>query len=749
MQNLIHGLGALGTGEAIAYLFGGALLGMIIGIIPGLSVVVILSLILIFTYHIDLTGALCLFIGAQCGGFYSASVSAILLNTPAHPEALPITFDGYPMARQGNPGRALGLSAASTCVGGFIGCGVLIAFLQVIDDFPDVFHPPEYLALVVLALLLAGTLGTDSVGKAIVAAGAGILISSVGPSAITGTFRYTFGAIGLEAGVSVVALALGMFAIPQMVMVYGTGTATARQDMSGRELGSVDPVEISKGYTKELLKGVLEAFRHWPMLLQSGIVGGVTGIIPGIGGFTGNFMAYGIARQTSRNRHRYGTGIPEGIIAPEGSSLSKEAGHVIPIIGLGIPGGVAGALFIGLFSIKSINVGYGFQQAHPNVTGEIVWIIALSGLIGTLAGVLIGPQIARVTRIPGPLIVPFIFAICISGVFLTDSLFFSVIEILVFAIIGLAFRRLGYPLGSLIIGLVLGSTFETNIYLTKNIYPGISFVAHRPLADVIFLLAFLVLLSKWNEHRRDIRERNAKSAAEIESCSDELSRLETRRQQQLLLAPYPLLALLMDVFLLCVATFFIVYAAVNYGGATSLFPVVGAICVGLPALCFLPNDVRRYLLYRDMRRSAMADPEHGGIPGFGEAASAGIPGSSEINSMELSTASLSKGVDLVRKQTTSLTLVPESKVRSWGPNGQYRRELFALVWLFGLVVLCWLCGFVIGTALFMATYGMLATRRYLRTIQQRVLFAAISTFAIWLVTYEMFHLTGLDFTPML
>src|ERR1700753_1189087 len=126
MENLIHGLGSLGTPSALAYLFAGAILGLIAGAIPGLSLVVILSVILIFANHIDLTGSLCLFLGVQCGGFYSASISAILFNTPAHPEAFPITFDGHPMARAGHPGRALGLSAASTCVGGFIGCGVLI-----------------------------------------------------------------------------------------------------------------------------------------------------------------------------------------------------------------------------------------------------------------------------------------------------------------------------------------------------------------------------------------------------------------------------------------------------------------------------------------------------------------------------------------------------------------------------------------------------------------------------------------------
>ncbi len=138
MENLIAGLVTVTSGDALIYLVAGSLLGMVLGIIPGLSTVVILSVILIFAFKINVTNALCLFLGANCGGYYSASVSAILMNTPAHPEAMPITFDGYPMARSGSPARALGLSAGSTCVGGFIGCAVLVAFLPLMDSLSDV-----------------------------------------------------------------------------------------------------------------------------------------------------------------------------------------------------------------------------------------------------------------------------------------------------------------------------------------------------------------------------------------------------------------------------------------------------------------------------------------------------------------------------------------------------------------------------------------------------------------------------------
>jgi putative tricarboxylic transport membrane protein len=750
MRNLGMGLSALANGPAIAYLFGGSLIGMIVGVIPGLSTAIILSIILVFAYHIDITGTLCLFLGAQCGSFYSASVSSILLNTPSHPEAFPITLDGYPMARNGQPGRALGLSACSTCIGGFIGCAILVGFLQIINLLPGVFHPPEYVALVTLALVLVGLLGTNSVGKAIVAAGAGLMLSSIGPSIITGTFRYTFGAVGLESGVSLVALVLGVFAIPQMVMVFGTGTASANQDMTGREIGAPQPVEISSGYGRQLIGGVIDTFRHWGVLLQSGIVGGLTGIIPGIGGFTGNVMAYSIARQFSRKRDAFGTGTPEGIIAPEGSSLAKEAGHIIPILGLGIPGGISGALFIAVLSIKGIRTGYGFQSAYPGVSGQIVWIIALSGLIGTLAGVLVGPQIAKVTRVPGPLLVPFIFAICVSGPFIADTQFFAVMQILIFSVVGLALRRLRYPLAAFIIGIVLGPTLETNIYLTRNIFPNFSWVVQRPMADVIFVLCLIIIASKATEFRRERRRQRAAFAAEREGVQDEAELAEVEQDQQLRLSPYPLLALCTTTIGLALSLFFIIFGFTHYNFATGIMPEIGGLCVAVPTSCFLPKDILRYRLYRKAkakevktsREGEATVPEYDHGPAYALAATDGT-------SAMLATGG---GAVLTLEErdeeiAPALNLAPTIQEKSWGRNGQYRRELIAFAWLFGLVGACWLVGFDYGAAIFVVSYGLLCTGRYLRSITQRLLFSVLGASVIWFVTHEMLSLTHIQFIP--
>jgi putative tricarboxylic transport membrane protein len=756
MRNLGMGLSALGNWSAIAYLFGGSLIGMFVGVIPGLSTAIILSIILVFAYHISLTGTLCLFLGAQCGSFYSASVSSILLNTPSHPEAFPITLDGYPMARNGQPGRALGLSAASTCVGGFIGCLILVGFLQIINQLPGIFHPPEYVALVTLALVLVGLLGSNSVGKAIAAAGGGLMLSSIGPSVITGTFRYTFGAVGLEGGVSLIALVLGMFAITQMVMVFGTGTASAHQDMTGKEIGAPQPVEITSGYGRQLIHGVFDAFRHWGVLLQSGIVGGLTGIIPGIGGFTGNVMAYSFARQFSRKRDDFGTGIPEGIIAPEGSSLAKEAGHIVPIIGLGIPGGISGALFISALAIKGLRTGYGFQAAYPGVTGQIVWIIALSGLIGTLAGVLIGPQLAKVTRVPGPLLVPFIFAICVSGPYFADPEFFAVMQIVIFAVVGFALRRLGFPLAAFIVGLVLGPTFETNIYLTHNIYPGLSWVTQRPMADVIFAVCFILIASKATELRRERRRQQAALAAEREGIQDESELAAVIQAQKMRLAPYPFLALCTTIIGLSVSIFFVIYGFMNYNFATGIMPEIGGLCVAIPLSFFLPRDISNYRRYRKTKASQRATPTDQPTVAAYDPASAYSQISSQSGPAMLAPDAGSvltiDRTDDNPAPTADDDPAPEAELppirdKSWGRHGQYRREVIGFAWMLGLVAACWLVGFAWGSAIFMVCYGLLCTRRYFRSIYPRLLYTGLGACAIYFVTYEMFGLTHLQFSP--
>lgn len=751
LQNLLHGLNVLAGFSALGYLFGGALLGMIIGVIPGLGGAVVLSILIAFVYKIDITGTLCLFLGTYAGSYYSASVTSILLNTPAHPEAFAVTFDGFPMAQKGQAGRALGISAASTCIGGIIGCAMLVGLIQVMNSLPNLFHPPEYLALVTIAMLLIGTMGTDSVYKAIASMGIGFMVSSVGASVITGTFRYTFGAVGLYNGVSLVALALGLFAIPQMIMVFGTGTMVARQDMTGRAVGDAQAVELDPRFGRQILRGVAETFRYRTALIRAAVVGCLAGIVPGMGGFAANFLSYGIAEHLGRRRKlAFHTGIPEGIIAPEGASLAKEVGSMVPILALGIPGSVGGALFLGALSIKGIETGYGFTKTYPTIPYEIVWILALGGLIGTAAGVLLGGQLAKVTRVPGQMLVPFIFAFAVIGPFVADVSFSDEYELIAFAVIGLILRRMRFSLASFVLGLVLGPTFETNVYLTHNVYPGFSFLAHRPLADGLFVVAIIILVIKVRQvrsQRHETREALAVATDGREATGPAMSESDAA-------TTYPLLGLLTTTALLLLSVFWIVYGRANYTFATAIFPVIAGVLVAVPMLLSLPSDIRAYAMHRQAKTrqqrasavpaadlAAVAIETRSGRPMPGSLADPGSPltehadpASPGLDAPELKPPDPAVGSSAVRENT-------------WGRNGQYTRELFAVLWLLGLIAICYLIGFQWGIPIFVGAYGLFATRRVLKTWRNCGIFAILSTAVMWAVTYELISLTSLIFTP--
>lgn len=489
-QHLWQGLAAFGSIQVIGLLVTGVFLGVFMGVLPGLGVAMVLSIMLAFVYHLGVTSAIALMLGTQAASYFSASITAILLNSPGAPESMATTFDGHKMAARGEAGKALGISASATALGGLVGCAALLGLLQVVDYLPNIFHPPEYVALIVLAVILTATLGTDSVTKAVLSAALGLMISFIGNDSVTGDYRFTFGIPSLYGGISVVALALGSFAIPQMVFMYGTNRAITA-DTPGAALPD---------FRHQVREGVAESLRHWFLLLRSALLGVLCGVIPGIGGFAANFLSYGVAQQTSRNGKKFGTGVAEGIIAPEASSLAKEAGSLVPALGLGLPSGLGMVLFLAALSILGLQPGPGFTAKHPVLPYTMLWAVAIAGLLGTAIGLIAAPALARVTRVRGPLLFPFIVGLAVVGSFASNASMTTVVEVLCFGFVGIILRRLRYSLAALAVGLVLGPTFEDNVFLTKQIF-GMSFL-ERPLTIFIFVLCVVVLVAQVVRARR-------------------------------------------------------------------------------------------------------------------------------------------------------------------------------------------------------------------------------------------------------
>ncbi len=759
LSNLLKGLSlTIGNPTSLAYLVGGSIFGMLSGVLPGLGGPVILSITLALIFKIPLTGVLCIFLAIHAASFFTSSITAILLNTPQHAESFAVSFDGFPMAQRGEAGRALGISAASTCLGGLVGCAFLVGFIQVINYLPEVFHPPEYVALITIALLLVATLGTDAASKAVMSAGVGVVIAAIGQDPNTGVFRFTFGAVSLYSGVGLVSMALGAFAIPQMILLYGVSSRVARQDMTGREIDSVDVAEMPEQLGAQVMGGIRETLHHWKMAILSGVVGVVTGIIPGIGGFAANFISYGLAQQVSKERAQFGTGVAEGIIAPEGSSLAKEAGSMVPLLGLGIPGGVAGALFLAALSIKGVRVGFGFTTQYPAIAYEIVWIIALGGVIGTLIGVLAAPWLARVTKVPGPCLVPIIMALSIVGAYSAGPSFFLVMEVPVFAVIGFCLRRLRYAIAVLVIALVLGNQYEQNIFLTYQLFPGAS-ILHRPLADVLFVLAIGVLVLRIAQERR---ARRAAAAARDELTGEERARaeLELERSRD----PYPLLGMIVTIVITAVGAFAAVYAITSYDLVSALTPAIGGSMAALAGLTRLPRDVHAYVRFRSRRTIAetlvdtgeearvIAEAEAELAPSVAVLATPAV--AAEILAGNLASEGPGTVTGTVMVHEVVATDVaderyPPIEEKRFGVNGQYGRELMAFGWLLGLIGAVWLFGFYVAFIAFGIAYGLFGIRRTFATWRPRVLFSVgLATFGC-LQTYVIFSALHISFTPVI
>jgi putative tricarboxylic transport membrane protein len=756
LHNLVSGLGALGAPEAALLLVIGTLLGVFLGVLPGLGVALVLSVMLSFIYHLGVTPAIALMLATQAGSYFSASITAILLNTPGAPESLPTTFDGYPMAAKGNGGRALGISATATCLGGLVGCAALLGLLQLVNYLPLVFHPPEYVALIVLAVVLTGTLGTDSMSKAILSASLGLMISFIGSDPVSGDYRFTFGQLSLYSGINVVALALGVFAISQMVFMYGTNKAVT----------GLGAKALAPGFQRQVLDGIREALGHWFLIVRSAAVGVICGIVPGIGGFTANFLSYGIAKQTSKNGKEFGTGRPEGIIAPEGSSLAKEAGSLVPAIGLGLPSGTGMVLFIAALAILGLSPGPGFASAHPELPYTMLWTVAIGGVLGTVVGLVAAPVLARVTRVRGPLLLPFIFGVSVVGAYAVNVSMATVLELVVFAFIGVVLRRLQYSLAALAVGLVLGSQFEDNVFLTHQIFGWK--VWNRPLTDILFALVILALVAQAMQRRRKRMSAQPQAPA---SQGPEVASAQG----------YPVMEFCVSLGILALSVFYVLVAR-GYNSTDRLLPlIVGAVAV-LAGLVQSVATGRDLLAWRRQRAAAGAGA--GEEPAQATSADGEEPGQAAAQAGEPVTPSASNGgapetavtpgppVTSTRKSRRSsdtailvqpATAAEVSEATGGEPDGvvpgpaddepatsrrfRSRRELTALGWVIAMALGAELFGFLIGIPLVVALYGLFGSG--CSGLRSRVAFAASSTVVMAALTYGIFNVLHLTFQGVL
>ncbi|WP_417708702.1 tripartite tricarboxylate transporter permease [Roseibium aggregatum] len=453
--------------------------GIAFGSIPGLTGIVGVALLIPFTFAFDPIEGLLLLGGVYVGSTFGGSISAILFNTPGSPEAACTALDGYPMARKGQAGKALGIALAASAIGGIFGTVVLMVAAPPLARLALQFGPPEYFALAVLGITAIASIGHGSVLKALMAGLLGLGVATIGIDPLTGMPRFTFGSMMLLTGVGFVPAIIGIFALAEVLQRFGEGPQKGYV---------IDDVSTE-------LPTISEFIQTRVTLLRSSVIGTVIGALPGVGATTAAFISYSEASRWSKHPEKFGTGVPEGIAAPESANNAAVGGSMIPLLALGIPGSATTAVMIGGLTIHGIIPGPQLMQTNSDLVYSVFIGMMLANLLMLIVGVRMARYFALVLKAPYALVGPAIVVLCMTGVYALQNNVVDLAVMLVFGVVGFAMRRFGFPVASFIIGLVLGPIAELSLRqgLMLSDYDVTAF-ATRPIAGTLLLFSAVSLI---------------------------------------------------------------------------------------------------------------------------------------------------------------------------------------------------------------------------------------------------------------
>lgn len=454
--------------------------GIIIGALPGLSVVLAITVLLPFTFGMGAVPAMYLLLGAYCGGIYGGSITAILINAPGTPNAAATVFDGHPLAQQGRAGDALKAALVASTFGGIISCIALIFFAPAIASAATLFGAPEYFALCVFGISIVVVICGGSILKSLMLAGLGLLVSTIGVDSISGNARFMFGNPMLLGGVQTVALMLGVFAISEILVKCYQG----QESVSGN-------VQFKKASIK-----VKHILKYWKTLLKSSLIGVFIGAVPGTGGALAAFLSYNVAKTNSKEKELFGKGSIEGVVAPEAGNNAVTGATLIPMLTLGIPGDTAVAVLFGALTMQGITPGPDlFAEGNKAFVYCIMGGLLIINVFMLIQGNFFVHAFANVTKVPFSILVPCIMIFCILGSFAIRNYTFDIFVMLAFGIIGYFLKRCDFSIAPLPIALVLGQLTENNLRRALTIGDGsLKIFLHRPIAMAFLLISACIIL---------------------------------------------------------------------------------------------------------------------------------------------------------------------------------------------------------------------------------------------------------------
>ncbi|MEO1701581.1 MAG: tripartite tricarboxylate transporter permease [Pseudomonadota bacterium] len=497
LEGLLIGLSTAFSIQNLLMVIGGCLIGTFIGMLPGLGPMSIIAIMIPVAISIgDPSAALILLAGVYYGAIFGGSTSSILLNAPGVAGTVASSFDGYPMARKGQAGKALTVAAIASFLGGTVGAILLMIFAPMLSSVALLFHSAEYFALMVVGLsAIAAFAGTGQVAKAILMTLAGLMMATVGEGALFNMPRFTMGLMDLQSGLSFITLAMAMFALPEALYLV---MDRKRSEHSG-DTGKIENLRISRAEARAIA----------PVIGRQSVQGFFIGVLPGAGATIASFLGYAVERNIAKGEEQkeFGQGSIKGLAAPETANNAACTGSFVPLLTLGIPGSGTTAILLGALIALNVTPGPRLMTESP----DIFWAVIISMYIGNLVLLVLNlpliPYIAKVLTIPRNYLIPFILFFTLMGSYIGQN---NATELLILVGLGICatiLRFADYPLAPLLIGFILGSMLEDNFSRSMQLADGWGFILDRPMTlGLLVIAALLVLVPSYRARRARARQ---------------------------------------------------------------------------------------------------------------------------------------------------------------------------------------------------------------------------------------------------
>jgi len=479
------------------YLLIGSFIGFWVGILPGLGGGATLALMIPFIYKMTPQEALPFLLGMHSVVQTTGDITSILFGIPGEATTVATIVDGYPMAKKGEAGRALGAALMSSLVGAIFGAAFLAVSIPIVRPLVLAFGSPEMLMVILLGLTCISTLsghGKRGLLLGLLSGGVGFLCSLVGQDRQAGILRFTFGQLYLWGGLQIIPVVVGLFAIPEVVDLAVRGTAIA---------GKVSYGKLGKG----VREGIRDTFRYFWLTVRCSAVGSFIGILPGLGGGVAQWVSYAHATQSAKTveeQEGFGKGDVRGVLGPGAANNSKEGAGLIPTVAFGIPASSGMAILMGAFFLLGLVPGPEMLTKHLSLTFSMVWTIVISNIIIVAVSLLFINKIANMTTIRGALLIPFILLLAFIGSYTANNHLGDLVVTLIFGGLGYFMVRFGWPRPPFILGFILGKLAETYLYTSTTRY-GAAWLL-RPKVMIILCIAIAVALYPFFQRRRLARK---------------------------------------------------------------------------------------------------------------------------------------------------------------------------------------------------------------------------------------------------